>query len=246
MSLAGKEIHRGYDQFGTVRVLDDGSKRYLAFGEQDEQSCVLKSDPYLPQHEYVRAMLLILLFVQPKRVLSFGLGAGSLNGCLHSNFAELKQQVVELRPEVVEVAYKYFQLPRSKRLELITMDANLFLDQPLGKKVDIIFSDIYSEEGLDEQQLSFQFIQQCHQRLKPDGWLVFNCWKEHQGGQARLLLKSFFADVRCCTTQSGNWIIFAGQQVDQQNMKQLKQKAKQLSQQLQFSLSSHLGRLKEL
>ena len=62
MSL-GKELYRYYDEYGPLQVFDDGNKRYLSFGDGDEQSCQLKSDPLQLQHDYSRAMLLVLLFV---------------------------------------------------------------------------------------------------------------------------------------------------------------------------------------
>ncbi len=245
MSLPGKEIHRGYDEFGAIRVLDDGSKRYLAFGDVDEQSCWLKNEPLVPQHEYTRAMLLVLLFVEPRRSLSLGLGAGSLNTCLHHLLPELKQEAVELRSGVIDVAYKYFQLPRGKRLIVHNMDANEFLQSVESKDVDIVFSDIYSADGLDEQQLQPDYIHYCFQRLKPGGWLVLNCWRDHQGNTAIGILKSMFADVRSCITQSGNWVVLAGKGHSSYSQQQLKISARDLSPELGFSLGRFLGRLKK-
>jgi spermidine synthase len=243
MALPGKEIYRGYDAFGVVSVFEDGAKRYLSFGEADEQSCWLKTEPAVPQHEYVRAMLLALLFTEPRHAITLGLGAGSLNSCLHAHYPSLKQQVVELRPEVVEVAYRFFQLPRGKRLQIHTMDANEFLSRVETKRADLVFSDIYGADGLDEQQLSPDYLLQCRERLKADGWLVLNCWREHQGSQSLDTLRELFADVRGCATQSGNWILFAGCRASNKSSKQLKAEAKALGQQLGFSLSGHLSRL---
>lgn len=243
MGLPGKEIYRGYDQYGVVLVVEDGPKRYLAFGDQDEQSCWLKHEPLSPQHEYVRAMLLVLLFKEPKQSISFGLGAGSLNSCLHGHFPSLKQQVVELRPEVVNVAYKYFQLPRGKRMVVHTMDANTYLQTEIGKKADILFSDIYSADGLDAVQLAPDFILRCADRLKTDGWLVLNCWREHQSTDLLETLCELFDDVRSCATQSGNWILFAGKKASHKNASQLKKDVRELNQRLGFSLNSHLARL---
>lgn len=245
MAISGKEIHRSYDEYGAIRVIDDGNKRYLAFGDNDEQSCWLKSEPLSPQHDYTRAMLMALLFTNPKRCITLGLGAGGLNSCLHHHYPQLKQQVVELRADVIQTAYKYFQLPRSKRLELINMDAYDFLHDEHPRKVDIIFSDIYSEDGLDEKQLSPEFLKAAHALLKNDGWLVLNCWREHQSGDCLHLLRGMYTDIRGCTTSCGNWVIFAGKAASTQSDNQLKSTAKKLNQQLGFSLSSFLNRLKQ-
>ncbi|MDO6513026.1 MULTISPECIES: spermidine synthase [unclassified Neptuniibacter] len=245
MFIPGKEIHRSYDEYGAIRVIDDGNKRYLAFGDTDEQSCWLKSEPLVPQHEYARAMLIALLMTEPKRCITLGLGAGALNSCLHHHYPELKQQIVELRADVIHTAYKYFQLPRSKRLELINMDAYDFLHDEHKRKVDIIFSDIYSEEGLDAKQLSPEYLTAAHSLLKENGWLVLNCWKEHQSSDCLDILRGLFTDIRGCSTSCGNWVVFAGKAENTLTSKQLKQHAKELNLKLGFSLSSSLSRLKQ-
>lgn len=246
MLLDGKEIYRGYDEYGPVLVIDDGTKRYLSFGEGDEQSCWLKSEPHLPQLDYIRAMCLVLLLTEPKRIISLGLGAGTLNSCLHYHFPESVQQIVELRREVIDVAHRYFQLPRGKRIQTHHMDAKSYLDCVESKPADIIFSDIYDENGVDEQQHDPAYLHECYERLKPKGWLVLNCWKEHKGETLLTELSGLFDDIRTCTTQEGNWIVFAGKQSDTQTQKQLKQQAKLLSQKLGFALCPYLNRMNSL
>lgn len=249
MAVPGRELYRSYDEIGCIRVTEDGDKRYLAFGDNDEQSCWLKTEPLLPQHEYNRVMLLALLFITPKHCTTLGLGSGSLNHCLHVHLPELKQQVVELRQGVIDITYQYFQFPRSKRLKVFTMDAFEFLSEAPNdrkiKKSDILFSDIYSAEGLDEKQLSLEYLQRCHRQLKNNGWLVLNCWREHQTESLLESLQDLFQDVRSCTTASGNWLIFAGRHYDNQSTKQLKTKARGLNHQLGFPLNSYLNKLKK-
>lgn len=243
MPLSGKEIHRRYDEFGAIRILDDGHKRYLAFGDEDEQSCWLKSQPLLPQHDYTRAMLLALLFHKPTSMLTLGLGAGSLNSCLRAQLPDLQQQIVELRPGVVHCAYKYFQLPRTPNIQVITMDAFDYLKESAEPQVDMIFSDIYGADGVDEQQLSDNFLRMCHTKLNPHGWLVLNCWKEHKASDSLTHLHALFPDVRACTTSSGNWVIFAGKTTDTQSDRQLSLQAKSLTTALGFSLGPFLNKL---
>lgn len=241
--IPGKEIHRSYDHFGAVRVHDDGQKRYLSFGSVDEQSCVLKSEPMVPQHEYTRIMLLVLLWSKPKRVLSLGLGAGALNTCLHHALSAAKQEVVEIRPAVVEAAYRYFQLPRGKRLVVHTQDAVAFVAADLSQRYDVIFSDIYEESGVNEDQLSHAYIEGCLDKLKPQGWLVLNCWREHQSEALLSYLQNRCPDVRSCITQSGNWVVFAGLSKTIETQKGLQVAAKALTPQLGFSLQGYLRKL---
>jgi len=244
MSNAAREIFREYDQYGVVRVLDAGDRRILSFGDDDEQSSVLKSDSTALQHEYARAMLLVLAFTEPRRVLSLGLGAGGLNSCLHERFPDIKQQVVELRPAVITAAQRFFHLPRSRRLELHQMDASEFLGGPVAGRVDLVFSDIYGPEGMDRQQIDPLFLQRCAERLKSNGWLVLNCWREHEGSELINLLSGFFVDIRSCTTSEGNWVIYAGKEACTLSTAHLKRKLKDLEKRLGFSLNPSFKRLR--
>ncbi len=246
MSLSGKEIFRTYDDYGPVIVTDDGDKRYMAFSDNDEQSCMLKSDPCLLQNDYCRAMLLVLLFKQPKSMVMFGLGGGSLASCLHRHVPGIKIRVVELRDSVISTAYRFFQFPRSKRMTVLNLDASEFLEDPEQAKTDILFSDMYGVEGLDLQQTQSWFLEHCFNLLKADGWLVLNLWNQHRGEKEMLTtLCELFEDVRVCTTQEGNWVVFAGKNASAISAAQLKNHAKKLSKTLGYALTANLGRMSQ-
>ena len=205
-----KVLHVDSDSVGDFCVLDDGDFRVLSFGDNDEQSKMDKVQPHVPQHTYVQAMLAVLLFTQPKSVIILGLGGGALVHSLRHVDAAIKITAVELRERVIEVAKRFFQLPLGKKLNLVHQDANLFLAQAEHKKVDVVFADIYSNKGVDKQQLSTLFIGQAKELLKTDGFLVLNCWKEHsRDTQLRDTLYSHFTHVYACLTGGGNWVVYA-------------------------------------
>lgn len=244
---AGKQIYRHHDEIGPLSVHDDGNRRYLRFGEYDEQSCQLKSEPFLLQHDYNRAMLLVLLFKRPKNMILFGLGGGTLATTLHQYLPDLNLRVVELRPQVVDVARRFFQFPRSKRVEVFVEDASEFLEREDQPGADVIFSDIFGEEGLDLQQTQPWFIESCQRLLKHDGWLVLNCWQQHRGDQAMMeALAQNFAELRVCTTVEGNWVILAGKKSSRLGNTQLKSSARKWSKQLGYSLAASLDRLNQI
>ncbi|WP_101756781.1 spermidine synthase [Oceanicoccus sp. KOV_DT_Chl] len=245
MSL-GREIYHHHDEFGPLIVFDDGNKRYLAFGAGDEQSCSLKSNPFLLQHDYSQAMLLVLLFIQPRRLTLLGLGGGCLVTTLHQYLPDINITAVELRPHVVKIAQRFFQLPRSSRLSIVVDDASEFLETHEGEKVDVLFGDIYDAEGLDLQQTQPWFIEACYQQLEDDGWLVLNCWRHHRGEQEMMdTLTRLFADVRTCSTIEGNWVVLAGKKANTISVGQLKNDAKKWSKVLGYSLLPSLGRLQQ-
>ncbi|MGL5359130.1 MAG: spermidine synthase [Shewanella sp.] len=236
-------LHETQDALGPIRVLDYDDARILSFGENDEQSKILKAAPHIPQHTYVQAMLLVLLFCRPRSAIVLGLGGGALIHALRHFDGAIKLTAVELRPSVIELAKRYFQLPIGKKLNLINADALEFLAQGEHKKVDVIFADIYSAKGVESGQLSPTFLGQCTQLIKPNGYLVLNCWKEHsQNRQLLADLTLHFAHVHACLTGGGNWVIFASQSAQPLGNSALKQQAQSLSQKLNFALERSLTR----
>lgn len=236
-------LHQTEDQYGPLIVLDDKESRILAFAEHDEQSKLLKAAPHIPQHTYVQAMLLVLLYSQPKSAIVLGLGGGGLIHALRHFDAGIKLTAVELRADVIEIAKRYFQLPLSKKLKLINQDATQFLATGEHKRVDIIFTDIYSAEGVDAAQVSEAFIAQCAALIKADGYLVLNCWKEHSKNRELLAyLEQYFVEVRACLTGSANWVVIAGKAKRDISASGLKQQAQVLSQKLDFQLGRSLNR----
>lgn len=235
------------DSYGPVYVTDDGDCHILGFAPQDEQSRCLKSAPYILQHDYAQAMLLVLLFCQPKRVLVLGLGGGGLVTALHRYDWSLNITAVELRAAVIDIAKRFFFLPNSKRIQLVEQDADEFLIDDLPRKVDIIFADMYHAAGVDGLQLQTDFIARCSQQLKVDGWLVLNYWMEYSDDPyLREALKTHFADIQTVMTTSKNWVILASKTPQYRTSRELKDKATHLSSTLGYSLLRHLSRLRAL
>ncbi|WP_299492473.1 fused MFS/spermidine synthase [uncultured Shewanella sp.] len=242
-----KVIYESSDEYGPLMVLDNKETRILAFAENDEQSKLLKLTPHIPQHTYVQAMLLVLLFCQPKRVMILGLGGGGLIHALKHFDAGIKITAVELREQVINLSKRFFQLPQSKKLTLVHQDASVFLTENDHKKVDVVFADIYGADGVDESQLSLEFIESCAKNIKEKGFLVLNCWKEHSQNQALLAyLQRYFVDVRACLTGGGNWVIIASKQQQKMSGSELKSYAQTLSKKLDFQLDRSLTRFKLL
>lgn len=235
------------DEQGRVTVYDDGDCYILSFAANDEQSRCLKAAPHILQYDYTQAMLLVLLFVKPKRVLLLGLGGGSLASALYHAVAGIHITAVELRAAVIEIAQRYFQLPSAKRIELIQQNADVFLQNSHLRKVDVIFADLYDATGTAEVQLRTDFIRRCAELLKEQGWLVLNCWQEQQTDEyLRAALHAEFANVRYVLTGSKNWVILAGKVANYQSTSVLKETAANWSDKLEFSLHKHLARLRYL
>lgn len=232
------------DDFGEIKVHEDGKYRLLSFGNGDEQSRINIATPHILQHEYSQAMMLSLLFLTPKRLTVLGVGGGCLLSSMHAAVPGIHITGVELRASVIEVAQSYFHLPSSKRVQIIEKNAVNYIADSSHKKSDLLFTDLYNAYGMSKAVLEESFLLNCDQQLKESGWLVINCWEdEYHYHDLIEQLRIYFLDIRSVNTGAGNWVIFAGKTQDNQNAKQLKQKAQRISQVLGFPLTKWLNRL---
>lgn len=210
MPPSGRQVFRTTDAYGPVLVFDDGTCRHLSFGGDDEQSCVLKAQPHIPQYDYIRAMLLPLLYRRPQDALLLGMGGGALATFLFRHYPGLTLRAVELRPAVIEVAHGFFGLPRDPRLQVIAQEAGAFVRAPGHRQTDLLLCDLYDADGMDERCFAPQFIEACADLVSARGWLVINCWEDHRDDHDTLgAIVQQFAEVYTCAVETGNWVILA-------------------------------------
>jgi spermidine synthase len=252
MTVLGKEIHRVYDPDGPIQIFDDGVCRHLSFGTQDEQGCILKAKPSQLQYAYSKAMMLGVLFQpEPTRCLLLGLGAGALTHALYAHCPQTELVVVEWRAQVIRLAYRYLQLPRDKRLQVLQSDAHAYLQRTDNPRFDLVMSDIYSSAGMDQRQQQQDYIAACKRHLTPQGWLVLNFWDEHRNPDLIGRLQQAFQQVWAARISTGNWVVYATQQSAQPSAQPTahpapqptKDAMKAVSEKLGFSLSKVLPQL---
>ena len=250
MAIPGYEIHRCYDDWGPIRVFEDGVRRYLAFGEDAEQSCVDLLCPETLIYEYTQAMMLALLYQpSPTKVTLLGLGGGSMVHCLSHFDSSIALNVVELRPRVAEIAEQWFALEQSPQVSLHFGDAGAYMaDSPHSS--DLIFADIYNDDGMITTQLNSDFLADCYSSLNSEGVLVLNLWEEGRASHPlakQRISDQFGADCMCCPVEDGNLIVFAFKGgMPEHNPRRLQPLAKKLARRLDIPLHKLVGRLKPL
>jgi len=241
---SGKEIFRVEDALGLIQVFDDGDARFLSFGEDDEQSCALKSLPFVPQYDYIRAMLLPLLYRRPRDAIMLGLGGGALAGFLYRHYPQIEIRAVEQRAAVIDIAHEFFNLPRDPRLQIFAQEAGIFVRTPGLAKTDLLLCDLYDAQGMDERYFQPWFIKLAASLLNDNGWFVINCWEEHRGDYDTLgAVIEHFAEVYTCTVDSGNWIVIASRARNKIDEKQLLTQADAQTKKFGFRLRDYLDRM---
>lgn len=208
--IRGDIVATAEDAWGEVTVIDSKAYRLLSFDRVFEQSKMQKSNPALPVHNYICAMLMATALIPAEKVLVLGLGGGSLIRPLYADNPAIAIDVVELRQAVLDIARGYFHLPETRDIHYRVDDAAHFISGAEKARYQIIFSDLYSASAIVPLQSSYEFLRQCAQTLQPGGWLVLNhpqAPDEHSAfSQA---LNSLFASVLYCTAPSGNVVIYA-------------------------------------
>lgn len=181
MDIASRQIIvEEYDEFGVIRVVEEDGFRYLEFGSEVEQSCVLTENSLWLKYDYTRAMLLAsLCHEHPETALFLGLGAGSLTEVCLATLPLEDVEVLELRAALPRIAMDYLGMTDDPRLTIRIGDALELIDS--AETADLIYLDMYTDNGPSAGHLAWKFLEKCQDKLNPGGWLIINQWATLDG-----------------------------------------------------------------
>jgi spermidine synthase len=166
-------------------VVEDDQSRYLRF-DSSFQSGMYTDDPFRTRFEYSDYLQLPLAYrPQTRRILYIGLGGGSAPKRTWRDFPAARLQVVELDPEVVDVAYKYFAVPRDPRLRIEVEDGRRFLVANDGRW-DAIVVDAFYSDSIPFHLATREFLELARSRLAPGGTVTTNIIGAVRGPDSRL------------------------------------------------------------
>jgi spermidine synthase len=156
-----------------LSVVDDGESRHLRF-ESSFQSGMYLENPFRTRYRYTDFLQLPLAY-RPgtRRILFIGLGGGSVQKRMWRDFPDVDLHVVELDPIVRDVAYRFFELPRSPRLRVTVEDGRRFL-QRNDERWDAIVIDAYFSDALPFHLTTIEFLELARSRLAPGGVIASN------------------------------------------------------------------------
>jgi spermidine synthase len=194
-SGAGFEVvFRKDTQYHGLAVVDDDESRYLRF-DNSFQSGMFRDRPFETRFDYTDYFDLGLAYnPDARRVLFVGLGGGSAPKRFFRDFPRLDLRVVELDPVVRDVAYRYFELPRSPRLRVEVEDGRRFLART-DERWDVIAVDAYYADSIPFHMATAEFLQLARSRLAPGGVIVANVIGSIAGPTSKLF-RSFVRTYR--------------------------------------------------
>jgi spermidine synthase len=183
---AGYEILYTKDsEYHRIAVVEDDTSRYLRF-DSSFQSGMYKDDPYETRFDYSDYLHLPFAYKpESKRILYIGLGGGSAPKRTWRDFPDVRIDAVELDPDVVDVAYEYFELPRDPRLNVVVEDGRRFLAQNQGPWDQIVIDAFYSD-SIPFHLATQEFLELAKSRLAPGGIVASNIIGAVEGPESRL------------------------------------------------------------
>ncbi len=184
--VSGLKLRYAKDtRYHRLSVADDQTNRYLRF-DNTYQSGMPLARPFGTSFQYADFFHLALAYKPDARdVLFIGLGGGSALKRLWRDFPQLRLQAVELDPVVVDVAYRFFSLPRDPRLEVAVDDGRQFLDQD-DRKWDAIMIDAFFADAIPFHLFTNEFMELVRSRLNPGGIVITNTIGSIAGEDSKL------------------------------------------------------------
>jgi spermidine synthase len=178
-AAAERILEEAHSEFNHVIITQQDSLRKMYFasdGGWKLQSTYDLAAPDAIHHEVFETMVSgLLLQPAPRRMCMVGLGGGQLSNYLFRNLPELDIDVVDICPEVVRLARKYFGVPEDDpRYRVHIEDGRVFIDRLEPGSLDLLFLDAYRGHSIPKHLRSQEFHSLCASRLTAGGVMVAN------------------------------------------------------------------------
>jgi len=195
-----------------VEVRERHGVRTLHLDSDTVQSAMRVARPDALELSYTRSMMAFLLFAPPPRsAVLVRLGGASLAKFIYRALPETRLRVLEIKPEVVEVAHDYFALPRPCSRLSITIGDGARLIGEGGESMDALLVDAYDGRSLAASLATETFFRAARAALAPSGVLAMNLWSSDRGFARNLQrIERAFEDRCIClpAERPGNVIVF--------------------------------------
>ena len=171
-------LYEAVSAYNTVIVTEneDGLRTLLFEKGGALQSVVKVGDPDYIALPYARVMPVgFALTGQPRRILVIGLGGGTIPSFLHKHYPQATIDVVDIDPEVVSVAKKFFGFREDALMRAVVDDGRRFVEN-CREPYDVIFLDAFGSDSIPYHLATREFLQAVRRALTPNGVVVGNVW----------------------------------------------------------------------
>lgn len=195
------------DKFERCLIFEAGPRSYI------RQTCIDIKNPDYLIFDYQKVFLgALLIKPNPKNALMIGLGGGSFANSLIKIFPNLNFDIVEINPQVYEIAKKYFNFTPSKTARVHIEDGVQFASKST-KKYDLIFLDAFSAKDIAPEFLHEDFFKSL--QSISNGVIVCNtCTRSQHFKKINQLFKAFFKNAYSITLGRNRIIIASNNHLD--------------------------------
>lgn len=234
--------------YATIFVKESrGGLRTLWFGgSKYPDSGVKIGDPDDLEFEYAQAFAVALALAgEPKRILAVGLGGGMLPSFLHKHYPNAVIDAVDIDPDVVDVAKKFFGFREDATMHAYVEDGRQFIEK-CEAPYDIVFLDAYGSEDIPYHLTTKEFLQAVRRATAPNGVVASNIFWAAENRLHDDMVRTYqdvFGSVYIVTTKFGpNEIVLAMPAKIRVKRASLARRATQLSrdQKLRFDIGSYV------
>jgi SAM-dependent methyltransferase len=112
----------------------------------------------------------------PLRTLTLGAGGCVFPLYLERRYPGSSNEVVEIDPEVLEVAERFFDLEEDSQIKRVVADARNYVSYLQGRQLfDLIYLDAFNSFSIPYHLTTVEFTRQVASLLAPGGMLIANC-----------------------------------------------------------------------
>jgi len=176
--------------YSNLRVVDENDFRTLYLNGAIHSSMDL-DEPNKLVLDYTKSFHLAELFNPDfERVLFIGGGGFSGPKNFLATYPNILVDVVEIDPDVIDIAEKYFALPDDPRLQVFNDDARQFLVNN-DEKYDVIILDAYSRFNIPFHLMTIEYYQLLFDKLSLRGVIVSNFIGTLEGNNSDLFKSTY-------------------------------------------------------
>lgn len=174
-------LHEYKSLYRNITVIEKNTWRCVRLKNKrnpyNSQSCYDKRDPDQLLFFYSQAMMSVLATMPENlKILSVGLGGGTMPTALTTYFDQVDITTVEIDPKMLDAAQEYMGFTSSKTNRVIIQDARFFIkkQRAKGAQYDVVLLDAFNGEYIPEHLTTKEFLQEVKSILKPGGLLMSN------------------------------------------------------------------------
>ena len=244
-----RKIHKSVSEDSIVEVTETNGIRSLHLGSVTIQSSMKVKSPFELELPYTRGMMGFLLFSDAIRnLLTIGLGGGSVPKYIHAFCPEIRQTVIEINPQIINIARSHFAVPdNDTRLNVIEGDGLAYLAEN-QQSADCLMIDAFDAHGIPTDFCSQEFFDACEKALTQQGILTINLWGSDKNFDSYLqrIERSFNNKTLMLPTgKPGNIVVFGFKLTPDLNLASLRMRAKMLESHHKIEFLSFVDKLCE-